>query len=120
MEALERRIERLSAEVRRAVAGGDRDRASALRAELRLSGADPADAAQALARLAARQLTDAAAVHRLNPHRRPPHAATGDFNIRTTDFPARTRWTTAGGLVPAPPTRAPRNPQALVSGVLAS
>jgi hypothetical protein len=35
MEALERRIEKLSAEVRRAAAGGDRDRASGLRAELR-------------------------------------------------------------------------------------
>ena len=35
MEALERRIERLSAEVRRAAASGDRDRAGGLRAELR-------------------------------------------------------------------------------------
>jgi hypothetical protein len=35
MEALERRIERLTADVRRAVVGGDRDRASGLRAELR-------------------------------------------------------------------------------------
>lgn len=35
MEALERLIDKLSAEVRRAVAGGDRDRASGLRAELR-------------------------------------------------------------------------------------
>jgi len=35
MEALERRIERLRAEVRRAVGGGDRDRARGLRAELR-------------------------------------------------------------------------------------
>jgi hypothetical protein len=35
MEAIERRIERLRAEVRRAVAGGERDRARGLRAELR-------------------------------------------------------------------------------------
>lgn len=35
MEALERLIDRLSGEVRRAVASGDRDRASGLRAELR-------------------------------------------------------------------------------------
>lgn len=35
MEALERLIDKLSAEVRRAAASGDRDRASALRAELR-------------------------------------------------------------------------------------
>ncbi len=35
LEALERRIERLRAEVRRAAAGGDRDRATGLRAELR-------------------------------------------------------------------------------------
>ena len=35
MEALERRLEKLRAEVRRAVAGGDRDRARGLRAELR-------------------------------------------------------------------------------------
>ncbi len=37
LEALERRIEKLRAEVRRAVAGGDRDRARGLRAELRAS-----------------------------------------------------------------------------------
>ncbi len=35
MEALERRLENLRAQVRRAVAGGDRDRARGLRAELR-------------------------------------------------------------------------------------
>jgi len=35
IEALERRLENLRAEVRRAVAGGDRDRARGLRAELR-------------------------------------------------------------------------------------
>ena len=81
MEALERRLDELRAQVRRAMAGGDRDRATGLRAELRAAereweaALDELEAEQAEPGRAARSEPPAARLAPLLPAREQVHQA---------------------------------------------
>jgi hypothetical protein len=81
MEALERRIEGLIAEVRRAAAGGDRDRARALRAELREArrqwdeSLDRLEAEAPASAAAGAEMSDSVRGERLLPAREQVHQA---------------------------------------------